>query len=197
MVVFNHDFCVYRNFEGCSKSKRIVCLFLPHDRWGLHDTSWINWGNDSLWLNFRRLHFDNGFHGTWSFPGTARKFTPDYSLLVIPNCLITGKLFLSDKDAWLMWSNLVHDSADQSEFFLELDNWNVNNYFSFPMGSHTSTDQSTAIWVFRTLQFHGVSPQCGKDNSPPKFGWDCGRWRTGVVLFPSVITIFAWMIKFN
>ena len=72
-VVFSDDLIVYMNFEIWSKTKRSVILPLQYDWRSIHDTSLIDWGNDSLCLKFRQFNLDPGFHGKLNFPSATKK----------------------------------------------------------------------------------------------------------------------------
>ena len=115
------------NFEVCTKPKRSVFLPLPHDRPGIHDTSWVDWGNDSLCLKFRQFNLDLVFHGKWNFSSaTENRFCVRLQFDSCFNSFICKQDFYIRQRRVVNVINSGHVSADQSEFFLGLDNCNVN-----------------------------------------------------------------------
>ena len=151
-VVFSHDLIVHKNFEVCTKPKRSVFLPLPHDWRGIHDTR----GNDSLCLKFRQFNLDLVFRGKWNFSSaTENRFCVRLQFDSGFNSFNCRQDFYIRQRRVVNVINSGHVSADQSEFFLGLDNCNVNAMNFFPKGSHTSDDQYKAFCVHHMLQSIG------------------------------------------
>ena len=138
------------------KAEKICLLPLPLDWRSIHDTSWIDWGDDSLRLKFRQFYLDLVFHGKWNFPsatenrfGVMLQFDSGFNSF---NC--RQDLYIRQRRE-LNVINSGHVSADQPEFFLGLNICNINALNFFPMGSHTSDDKNKAFCVHHMLQSIG------------------------------------------